>query len=192
MNLFLLHRNIDESVKMYADVHVRKIVIEALQMLNIACAYNGGYIQDTVDPYGKRTYTVFNQMPGVYKYTKSQASHPVTVWVRANRANASYTYFYVRSLAKEYQHRFGKPVGGRILDILRHCEKNLADTTNNKNLPYAAKTSKFYQDMPEEFRGSNAVSAYRWYYAAEKAHLCVWTRRPVPSFMKEAMACLQK
>jgi len=191
MNLFLLHSNVEESVKMYADVHVRKIMIEALQMLSIACAYNGGYIHDTVDPHGKRTYNVFKQMPGVYKYTKSQASHPVTVWVRANKANAWYTYFYIRALAAEYQHRFGKPAGGKILTVLAYCERHLYDT-NNRQLPFVIQPSKFYQDMPEEFRGSNAVSAYRRYYAAKKARLCVWTHRPVPGFMREAMACLQK
>lgn len=55
-------------------------------------------------------------------------------------------------------------------------------------IPDAPRTS-FAQAMPEQYRGDDAVVAYRRYYAAEKMILrgkpVTWTRRERPAWLPE-------
>lgn len=177
MNIFILDRNISKSVSYHTDTHVRKILIEAVQMLSIAAAYNVGLISDTVDTTGKRRYAVFLHSVDLYKYTKSQASHPCSVWARSCHANALWLLEYAQALVAEYRHRFDKKPAPNILVTLRNC-KNLL--SKPKQLP-EGKLSGFHQCMPDRFRKRNAVSAYRDYYYHEKQGK--YTKRKVPAFM---------
>lgn len=180
MNIFVLDRDVYKSVSYHTDTHVRKILIESVQMLSIAAAYNIGFISDTVDTKNKRRYAVFKLVPGLYKYTKSQASHPCSIWARSCIQNAWWLLKYARALAKEYKYRFDKEPSSNIIETLRKCEQLLE---RPKMLPSVAKASSFHQCMPDNFSKKNAVSAYRDYYFHKKQG--VYTNRSVPFFMKK-------
>jgi hypothetical protein len=42
----------------------------------------------------------------------------------------------------------------------------------------------FAQAMPIEYRGEDAVEAYRLLYAAEKLRFSKWTNRPMPAWLQ--------
>jgi hypothetical protein len=181
MNIFLLDKDLTRSAEYMVDSHVRKMLIEATQMLCIAVAWHHGYIVDTVDPYGKRHYSKFEQMSGVYKYTKSQASHPCTLWARTCRNNAMYLERYAYEMIAEYEHRFGKKPS-LVRATLKTCMKLLREPGR---LPALDKPTKFIQCMNPIYHDRSAVKAYRKYYKATKQHLLVYTKRRVPAFMKD-------
>jgi hypothetical protein len=43
--------------------------------------------------------------------------------------------------------------------------------------------TEFAQAMPDFYKQSNSVSAYRQYYFQEKSHLFKWTKRDVPEWV---------
>jgi hypothetical protein len=141
-------------------------------LLGITVAWHHGHIVDTVDPYGKRHYSKFSQMDGVYKYTKSQASHPCTLWARTCRNNAMYLHRYAYHMMEEYEYRFNKKPS-LVRSMLKTCVRLLN------------KPTKFIQCMDPIYQDRSAVKAYRKYYKATKQHLLVYTKRRVPAFMKE-------
>lgn len=181
MNMFILDKDIVKSVQMHNDAHVRKITIEALQMLSIAAAYHRGYIKDVVDPYGKRYYGVFKQHPDLYDYNKSQASHPITLWARTCLENVRYMYDYASALLDEYEYRFGE-LGGRAHDV--HVKSYLLLACDGE-IPRLGNMTKFYQCMPDQYKNPRStVQAYRAYYVEGKAHLLKYTKRPIPKFIQ--------
>jgi hypothetical protein len=180
MNMFILDKDIVKSVQMHNDAHVRKVTIEAIQMLSIAAAYHKGLIKDVVDPYGKRYYSVFKQHDELYDYNKSQASHPITVWTRTCLKNTRYMYDYADALLDEYEYRFGE-IGGRARDVFTKSYLILAC---DGNIAQLSQMTKFYQCMPDQYKNPRSVvKAYRDYYRFEKAHLIKYTKRPVPKFL---------
>ena len=54
------------------------------------------------------------------------------------------------------------------------------------NLKARGKT-KHPQAMPDEYKSPSSLQAYRQYYIGEKTRLCVWKKRKIPPFMREAM-----
>lgn len=181
MNIFILDRDLKVCSQSLVDKHVRKMLIEAVQMVSIATAYHIGYISDTVDPHGTRRYSVFKQTDGLYKYTKSQASHPCSIWTRACIDNAVFLAEYAVEMAAEYEHRFGTtPV--KQLTVLHSC---LLLLLAPGNLPCVGSPTKFIQCMHPAFRSKSAVTAYRQCYVSTKKHLIQYTNRKPPSFLKD-------
>lgn len=46
--------------------------------------------------------------------------------------------------------------------------------------------------MPDEYRSSDAVDAYRHYYMGEKADMAVWKRRGKPDWWDDEIAMYSK
>ena len=77
MNIFMLHMNTEENVKLHCDKHVVKMILEYAQMLSTAHRLIDG-------PYG----LYIDEK--VYRATHD--NHPCTIWVRDNCANYRYMY----------------------------------------------------------------------------------------------------
>ena len=182
MNIFILDKSPEKSAQMMCDVHVRKMLVEAAQMLSIAAAYHMGAIADTVDPWCKRHYLRFRvgMIEGINKYTKSQASHPCSLWARTCKENALWLIDYACYMAKEYEHRFDKKPE-KSLAVIARCRHLLDKPGALKTLGYR---TRFYTAVAEEFRSVSVVGSYRRYYAAKKQHLLKYTRRETPRWLK--------
>ena len=104
---------------------------------------------------------------GPYKAT--HLNHPCSVWTRTCKGNYQWLWSLGIALCKEYTHRYGKT---------HKCESYLEDLRLAKPIP--KRMTPFAQAMPEHYRNTNVIKAYRAYYRGEKWHLAKWTNRAIP------------
>lgn len=146
MNIFVLDNNVKVSAESMCDKHVVKMLLETAQLL---CA----------------------QFPqGVAPYKRSHYNHPCSVWCRENTANYSYLINYGLHVADEYTCRYGKI--HKSENVIYWCKQNM----HQLNLPHADVITPFAQAMPEQYRRSDAVLAYRLYYINEKRGFAKWAK----------------
>lgn len=164
MNIFILHNNIEENVKMYCDQHVRKMIIETAQLLSFV---HHKFPSDDID---------INQ---IYKNSKSHSNHPCTIWTQSSINNYKYLSLLGKYLGIEYTYRFGK---------IHATEKVIEYLSNNiPNLPNIPMTT-FALTMPEIYQDkSDVVGSYRTFYINEKQVFkrgpATWTKRKKPKFL---------
>jgi hypothetical protein len=157
MNIFVLNDNPRLAARAHADRHVIKMITETAQMLSTALHLTGA--------------------PAQQLYQPTHANHPCSRWVRHTRGNYLWACDLLSWLLGEYDHRFGKPGAFRRARALLPWFVRWAE-----RIPDGLRTP-FAQAMPEQFRGPDAVEAYRRYYAEDKAHLHQWTKREKPDFL---------
>lgn len=106
-------------------------------------------------------------------YKPTHANHPCVAWARENSGNYAWLALHAIALCHEYTTRYGK----------RHkCEDIIADLLCIPfSIPREYRTP-FIQCMPEQYRGDDAVKAYRRYYVSEKAKFARWTNRNIPQW----------
>jgi len=114
-------------------------------------------------------------------YKRTHYNHPCSVWARASLHNYLWLRKHALALADEYEQRFAKVHGSHTVAVwaAQHVPIGVSDTAR----------TPFTQAMPEQYRGHDAVAAYRRYYAAEKMILhgkpVTWTRRERPAWLQE-------
>ena len=111
-------------------------------------------------------------------YLPVHQKHPCTLWA----GDSLHNYFWLLTLGfalcREYTFRYNR---------IHACERILAILTDPPiNLKARGKT-KHPQAMPDEYKSPSSLQAYRQYYIGEKTRLCVWKKRKIPPFMREAM-----
>jgi hypothetical protein len=151
MNIFVLDLDFNKCAQYHADRHCVKMILEGAQLLNNA-------IQQHNPDFSK-----------IYKVTHK--NHPASKWASTNRANFNWLNNLVLALCKEYTYRYGR---------IHKCQSILEYfATSEFNIPIGELTP-FAQCMPEIYRQTNAVEAYREYYRKEKQHIAQWKNRPIP------------
>lgn len=162
MNIFVLSFNPTKAAQALCDKHVPKMLLEAAQML---CSV----FPEGVPPYGRTHY-----------------NHTCTKWVRESWHNYRWLLHYGLALEQEYFFRFKKPhiVSGWVV---RWCERHWFDEVVEKCVEIRAPRS-FAQAIPDKYRHTNPVTAYRAYYIGEKARFAKWERgrKPPRWWPKEA------
>jgi hypothetical protein len=111
-------------------------------------------------------------------------NHPCTIWARESRANYVWLWRHAYALCKEYTQRYGK---------VHAMERMLVDELYDPpiNIP-KLKLTPFAQAMPEQYRGENAVVAYRKYYITAKVDIAKWKMNNAPTWYKERCADIVK
>lgn len=141
MNIFFLHRLAPLAASAHCDKHVGKMLIESCQLLATAHHELG------------------NGHAVTYKPT--HANHPCAIWVRQSRLHYDYVLDLAIYLAREFYRRYGK------------VHKSYTVLCAELKLPPPAllKNKMLWIDppqaMPDEFKGPDAVAAYRSYYASK-------------------------
>jgi len=109
--------------------------------------------------------TIATQQGFVAPYRPTHAKHPCTIWTAESRQNWDWLITHALALCAEYTSRYGKTHKSQ-----QHIEwcKSL-----NISLPVVGSTP-FAQAMPEQYRNSDPVKAYRAYYKGEKARFATW------------------
>jgi hypothetical protein len=173
-----------EAARLHADQHVGKMYLEAVQLLCNAhqepwVLYDSNSIAAARRRYTERTPAErleHDQLP----YRPTHLNHPCSIWTRSRLANYAWLLRLAASLGDEYEHRFGKRHGTD--PALAWCASHLPPLPVGRGAPFA-------QAMPDQYRHSDPVIAYRRYYAAEKQILkgkpATWTRRPVPEWFRQ-------
>lgn len=156
MNIFVLDVCPIKAAQMLGNKHVVKMILETGQMLSTIQRRYGS----TAD--------------GLYKAT--HANHPCTVWARESASNYRWLVAHFKALSDEYTFRYGKihATWTKLKDLVLDIPDGMCDIG----------LTPFAQAMPDEFRQSDAVQAYRAYYRSNKAAIAVWTKRDKPDWME--------
>ena len=112
---------------------------------------------------------------GLYKMTHK--NHPSAVWAREANSNYEWLYMHYLALLDEYTFRYGKHhKSGELQDILVNLPKNIP--VNSFTQPPPAMDVSY-------IISNDSVVNYRNYYRYGKSHLHKYTKRGIPSFLKD-------
>ena len=156
MNVFFLHKDPWEAASMMCDKHVCKMPLESAQMLCTA----------------HRVADEVGHIAGKIIYKLAHKNHPSSVWARSSTENYSWLYRHFLALSDEFYKRYGKK-------HLSDKKFSFALSHLPKNVPYGEFTEP-PQCMPDEYKQSDTVSAYRAYYSGEKRYMARWDKGTVP------------
>jgi hypothetical protein len=106
-------------------------------------------------------------------YKPTHARHPCVLWAGAARPNFGWLAAHGLAMSDEYTRRYKRTHSSTA--VVCYCA-SLAGA-----IPDAEATA-FVQAMPESFKGSDAVRAYRTYYIEDKARFARWAYCDPPSW----------
>jgi hypothetical protein len=141
MNIFYLHSVPRVAARMHCDKHVGKMLIESCQLL-ATCHhhYDNGH-QITYKP--------------------THAKHPSAIWVRQSPLHYAWLVELANALGREFWRRYDKQ--HKSWHML-HAEL-MQPPPAMRNLP--SKWSPPTQAMPDEYKHTDAIVAYRRFYASK-------------------------
>jgi hypothetical protein len=177
MNLFFLDWCAEKAASYYCDEHVRKILIEACQMLYTAHHVYGANNWQDEAPFGG--------------YKISHKNHPMTVWVRANSANYEWTCELAVALVQEYKKRHKACTKECSKDCMQHlkehkCEQHVTWLQAHvpPHMPKSHAITIPPQCMPDDCKVDNCpIAAYRQYYCKYKSSMASYYYTPVPDWL---------
>lgn len=176
VNIFVLDRDPRRAARYHCDKHVVKMLLESAQLLSTVL-----WIVD------ERLAQRNHERGLLYKPTHRR--HPCTLWLSESLANYRWLTRLAGALVDEYHYRYG----GRshacepVIDCCRRFA--LSKAAQRLTLWATKRRTPFALAMPEMYRSSDAVEAYRRYYIGEKAPICTWTRRRMPQWFSESLFC---
>jgi hypothetical protein len=112
------------------------------------------------------------------EYKPTHWNHPVAKWTRTSKENYEWLLEHAGELSSEYTFRYGRR--HKCDEIIKNCARRY----NILRLPSIGLTN-FVQAMPDEYKNTNGVEAYRAYYCGEKAYFAKWTRRKIPEWYND-------
>lgn len=144
MNIFYLHEDPYTSAKAMTNKHVVKMILESAQMLSTA-----HHVLDKDQVRNKDK---------LYKPTHQ--NHPSSVWVRQSKEHYMWLYKHFIALSTEYTKRYDKThlTYQRLASYLQEYPENLKNDTFTQPP----------QAMPDIYKDTDSVRAYRKYYLNEK------------------------
>lgn len=144
MNIFYLDADPILAAQQQCDKHVVKMILETAQLLSTAHReLDGDAYADSV---------------GLYKATHK--NHPSAVWVRGCVANYHWAHVHLTALCAEYTRRYDKThKTQRLLALLAVVPSAISSSDAITDVP---------QCMPDDYKCSDSVAAYRDYYQQEK------------------------
>lgn len=153
MNIFVLDEDPHRAAQYACDKHVVKMILETAQLL--CAAYPDGYRCSEC---------------GAVPYKKTHYNHPCGKWTRASVSNFEWLVEHGRELCREYTLRYGKHHKSGA--VIEYCASHIP------SLPDIGLTD-FAQAMPDEYKRTDPVAAYREYYKFEKSGFATWkTEKP--------------
>lgn len=154
MNLFYLDNDHTKNAEYHVDKHVVKMILESCQLM---C-------------------TTFHLQNINAPYRKTHENHPTAVWVRQSEANFNWCLDYAIALNKEYSYRYGK--SHKSIAVVKWIISNqhLLNFSKKELTPFALA-------MPDQYKTTDPIEAYRNYYNAEKKHIFNWKNRNTPSWI---------
>ena len=157
MNVFWLAEDPRLAVRYHCDQHVNKMLLEAAQVLCTAARENG-YEAD-------------------FLYRATHVDHPVTRWATESRANWLRLREHAKALNAEFVERYEKDAD--------HASWAVIERIDPDRIAFpAAEPTPRPQAMPERYRRpDDPVTAYRAYYADEKAEWAEWKYTDEPPWL---------
>jgi hypothetical protein len=158
MNIFFLHRHPHLCARYHCDKHVVKMIVESTQLLYTA------HMDTTSAPNGG--------------YKKTHMNHPCAKWVRETLQNYRWLVRLAKELVKQYRWRYGA-------EKTHACEAHLARLAEHEPaVPDTGEMTLPRMAMPDEFKQSDPVLAYREYYRKAKTHILQYRKGARPHFLR--------
>lgn len=146
MNIFVLDKDPFLAARYMNDRHITKMTVESAQMLSTT-----HHIYDS-------------KKENLYKPTHQK--HPCVIWTAENKENYNWHYQLFKSMAEEFQLRYGKKHLSYIIlgEILLDHPDNMPD----------GKITDFPLAMPDIYKTKDPVESYRNFYIGEKLKFSTW------------------
>jgi hypothetical protein len=175
MNIFYLNRDPVICAKEHCDKHVVKMCIEYAQLLSTAHRVLDGELYYGTTKNGRKIkrwkHDVSEMEDNLMK--ASHVNHPSNIWTRSGKNNYNWLVLMWKELLKEYTLRYEKKHG---------CEKYIKYLENPpRNIPNGDFTDP-PQAMPVDYKGKDAVLAYKKYYILDKSYFAKWKKRNIPEW----------
>jgi len=161
MNIFVLDNDPRIAAQMMCDKHVVKMIVEGCQMLS------------TIHRIGGSNET--------FLYKQSFMNHPCTVWARQSSHNYIWLAQHTNELSNEYTRRYEK------IHKAHNMTEWFADNIPHYVIKNGTRLTPFAQAMPDQYKNSDAVVAYRNYYLGEKARFARWNKNNPPQWYSEGL-----
>lgn len=116
--------------------------------------------------------------PGFAPYRRTHYNHPCTKWVRETKANYLWTCSFAEALLREFEYRRGK----------KHASTEIVEWCRNNHPLLSLEGDEITtrpQAIPEQYKSSDPVEAYRTYYFYEKFDIAMkfgWEKRGIPEW----------
>ena len=180
MNIFVLDKKPTTAAQMMCDKHVVKMIVESAQMLSTAHRVLDGEQYTELSANNrriKRWKSPYKLMEDIL-YKASFVGHPCTKWVMENNKNYYWLAEHAYELCREYTRRYGKVhKTDDMISLIRYRKP--------ANITIADSITPFAQAMPEEYKNSDAVEAYRAYYLGEKTRFAKWKDGNIPTWWNQ-------
>ena len=152
MNIFYFSDCPIESAQAQPDKMLVKMPLETAQMLSTAHRVLDG------DEYADAN--------GLYK--TAYKNHPCTIWARESSSNYFWLYLHFVALGNEYTYRYDKTHAS-----ITKLQEPLAKVPSSI---VQGEMTSLAQAMPEQYKDSDSIKAYRDYCINEK-HYAKWEKR---------------
>jgi hypothetical protein len=96
------------------------------------------------------------------QYKSAYPNHPCTVWVQKSTKNLHWLVTHSLEICRMYTLFYGKR--HKSQDVIEECANSVKLIEDDRLTPFA-------QAMPDEYRNTDSVSAYRRYYLIEKHNI---------------------
>lgn len=149
MQLFVLHRDVNQNARWHTDAHVIKIILEGCQLLSTSRRLQG-FTDDLF-------------------YKPTHRHHPLVNWLY-EPSHEAWAAKYVLALGKEYTYRYGKV--HKCIERFGSWLKNVA-FSDCKEVQHIKcfKDDKYH----EAYKKEDVVDAYQCYYSIREKE---WSRKP--------------
>lgn len=168
MNIFVLDEDPATAAKMLCDKHIVKMPLETAQLLSsvfsVALKVPNSFVSITDKSV---------EVP----YKLSHKNHPCSLWARQTRGNFCWLIEYGKELCAEYTWRYKRR--HKSEDVIDWCDRN-----KDLLVFQSEDLQVFAQAMPDRYKCSNPVEAYRRYYLGEKMGFARWRNgREAPDWL---------
>jgi len=178
MNIFVVDQDPNRAAADLCDKHVVKMIVESAQMLSTAHRVLDG-VQTTRTTKSGRTVKHWRhpELEDVL-CLPTMVNHPCTRWVMESADNYHWLWLHTTELLRQYTVRYDK-----VHSMYSLITNPLAETP--KGIHISRRQTPFAQAMPDQYRNSDAVLAYRNYYLGEKRRFAKWKKTQPPAWWQE-------
>jgi hypothetical protein len=110
---------------------------------------------------------------GSAPYKPAHKKHPCTLWCAESLSNWLFLKELCCELNEEFRYRYDKKVNHKSWDVIK--ELPIPEIPDKGLTP-------FVQAMPVQYKGEDAVEAYRRYYVGAKHSFAAWSKREDPEW----------
>jgi len=202
MNIFVLDEHPRHAAEAMCDQHIRKMGIEAAQILSTVLWIKGTE-DTTITLMSTSEFMGWNELdyaqlrtavnafwddyPDKYLiYNLYNPNNRFVQWAAANSANWNWLHTHAMFICDEYEYRFGS----------KHKVSLVLDDLPHPDIPHANVMTPFTrcdfrdnnkQIIKEIHNIENTVDAYQEYYRQVKSRFAAYTRRLPPMWLKSSL-----